>query len=172
MVAVAEAGVSFDLSTKSPKVFEQYGYVKTYCSDEKIAEWRTKKTPTEERWVDVFKHLETQEVPYADFASIIEYILCLPGSSAPVERIFSSIQNVWTKEKSQLQMATLESIMYVKNNLDYTCIDFYHFLKTKPDLLRQISSAQKYESGASTSFEAALNASVMSVDDDEMTNNE
>lgn len=44
-----------------------------------MEEWRAKKLRTEEGWVEVLEHLEAEHMPYAEFAIIIEFVLCLPG---------------------------------------------------------------------------------------------
>lgn len=41
-------------------------------------------------------------------------------------------------------MDTLKSILFVKHNLKYDCIEFHALLKSKPDLLRKISTQDKY----------------------------
>lgn len=139
---------NFDLNTISPKVFTQYGYIKTYCSSEKLAEWRDFKdknekpyrVPTVDRWVEIFQHMKSKQAPYLEFSRLVEFILCLPGTSTAVERVFSSAKNIWKVESSQLQVNTLESILFVKYNLDYTCVDFYNFLKNQPQLFKVIAS--------------------------------
>lgn len=170
---IAEMDGSFDVNVNSPKIFAQYGYVKTYCSSEKLAEWRDgkdkngklKSVSTEERWVEVFKHMETEQVPYLEFSRLIEFILCLPGTSAPVERVFSSAKNIWKVESSQLAVKTLKSILLVKMNLKYSCVDFYRFLKTQPKLLKAIASEKKYSFKESANTSAATaNVSLMSID--------
>lgn len=135
----------FELSKNSPKVFSQYGYIKTFASPEKFEEWNTKKLTTEARWVEIFKHMEAQHVPYLEISRLIEFLLCLPGTSAPVERVFSLAKNIWKIESSALQIETLKSILLVKMNLDYSCVDFYNFLKTQPQLLRRIACQEKYD---------------------------
>lgn len=134
----------FDVDGRGAKVFPQFGYIKNFCTAEKFGEWKAKNLPSEERWVEVFKHMESAEVPYLEFSRIVEFIMCLPGSSAPVERVFSSAKNTWKIECSKLEVKTLKSMLLVKNNLDYKCVDFYHFLKTQPQLLRKISAVEKY----------------------------
>lgn len=158
---------TFDSRQNSDKVFQQYGYVKTYCSDQKISEWRDKQATTEQRWVELFQHMQSQQVPFIEFSRVVEFILCLPGTSAPVERVFSSIKNIWKTESSQLKMEILQSMLFVKNNIDYSCIDFFHFLKSQPQILRQISGQGKYnfrESGvvAETSAMSMAETSAMS----------
>lgn len=134
----------FDINQNSSRVFDQYGFIKNYCNEEKISEWREKKVATEDRWVDIFKHLEREHLPYREFALIAEFILCLPGSSAPVERIFSVGKQLWKIESSSLHLKTFNAMLKVKCNMELSCLDFYKFLKTQPELLKKISGQEKY----------------------------
>lgn len=151
---------SFDIGAKSAAVFDQFGYVKKFCSPEKLSEWNSNKVPTEKRWVQIFKHMEARNVPFEEFAAIIEFILCFPGTSASVERIFAKAKKIWKQESSQLEVSTLESMLQVKCNMDWTCTEFFDFLKTRPDLLQKISSQDKY----SFKRPQLLSLSPMSVD--------
>lgn len=159
---ILAAKTSFDLIENSSKVLEQYDYLRNYCSAEKFTEWKGKKTSTEERWVEIFKHFDAQNVPFRELSQIIEYILCLPGTSAPVERIFSIAKNIWKVECSNLHMVTLKSMLCVKYNMDFTCIQFFDFLKTQPELLRKIGCQDKYSFKQKKSSDG--NTSAMSID--------
>ena len=66
------------------------------------------------------KHLDFQ-----DFCNIVEFILCLPGSTAPVERIFSVMNSMWSKEKSRLIVETMRAMLVVKQNCVMECEKFY-----------------------------------------------
>lgn len=164
MEFLVESVEDLNLSTYSPKVFQQYGYVKTFCSEEKLVDWRERKLATENRWVEVFKHMQAAEVPYLEFARIIEFVLCLPGTSAPVERVFSSVKKIWKTESTNLDINTLKSILHVKNNMDMDCVDFFEFIKTKPALLRQIFSQQKYKFKADVTPSTSRAEERMSID--------
>ena len=67
------------------------------------------------------KHLDFQ-----DFCNVVKFILCLPGSTAPVERIFSVMNSMWTKEKSRLSVETMKAMLIVRENNDMECDKFYH----------------------------------------------
>lgn len=95
--------------------------------------------------MEIFKHLNNNDCEYIEIATIVEYILCLPGTSASVERIFSAINKTWTSDKTRLEVETLKAILIVKCNLKYPCVDFFKYLKTKPALIRQIASNDKYK---------------------------
>lgn len=144
MKKVAEK-TSFDEYENSSKVFDQYSYIKNYCTQNKISEWNSKDLPTDERWVEIFQHMNTEHVPFIEFSKMIEFVICFPGSSAPVERVFSRAKKVWKQESSALQISTLKSILTVKINLEYTCMEFFDFIKNQPVLLRKISSQDKYD---------------------------
>lgn len=148
---VMSTKTSFDFEANSSKIFEQYGLIKHFCTDEKISEWNTvqpntkeKKISTESRWVEIFKHMDENQLPFAEFAHLIEFILCVAGTSAPAERIFANVNNAWTKNKSSLQPSTLKAMLMVKN-IDYDCCEFYEFLQKQPGLLKKIASQEKYD---------------------------
>lgn len=126
-------------------LFDEFGYVLKFVTQDKITAWNGNGTKPHQRWVECFQHFENNHIPYKRFARIIEFIFCLPATSACVERIFSLITKIWTKEKSQLHIDTLKHILFVKYNLRYECVDFYKFLKENPPLLKQISSQDKYD---------------------------
>lgn len=77
----------------------------------------------------------------------MEYALSLPGTNAATERVFSTVNQVWTSEKSKLSVETLKTILCVKynlNNLTNSSEDFYNILKNDNNLLKQIHSNKKY----------------------------
>lgn len=118
--------------------------MKAYCSDEKLQEWKANKTSSEQRWVELFTHMEKNEVPYTDFSRVVEFAMCLPGANAITERVFSEVTNTWKAESTQIKIETLKSLLYVKLNLDYTCVEFHELLKANEDMLKQIASQEKY----------------------------
>lgn len=135
----------YDADTNAAQLHKEYGYVKSYCTDSKIKYWNDEKISGTQRWVEIFKHLDKESCDYKEIAKIIEYILCLPGSTAPVERVFSAMNKTWTDEKSNLKVETLKAILTTKVNLKMTCINFFQWIKEQPDLLRKIHSREKYK---------------------------
>jgi hypothetical protein len=89
--------------------------------------------------------MDVNQLPFAEFAHLIEFITCFAGTSAPVERIFANVNKIWTKEKSALQPSTLKSnnrIFYKKLRLKKSMISKIHKQMLKkvlvPCLLTQI----------------------------------
>lgn len=134
----------FDLEEMAGKMFDQYNYVKNYVTDEKIEEWREKKMDIDKRWVEIFLHFRNHNVPFDEISTVVEYILCLPGTNATVERIFSTANKSWTREKSQLHISVLKSILFVKYNIELSCIEMFKLLQSRDDLLKKIASKEKY----------------------------
>ena len=57
---------------------------------------------------------------------------------------FSTVNQVWTSEKSKLSVETLKAILCVKYNSTNSCEDFYNILKNDNNLHKQIHSNKKY----------------------------
>lgn len=91
-------------------------------------------------WFDV---VASVSLVFDQFGNINKY-LCFFGSSALLERIFANVDKKWKKESSALSIATLKWMLFVKINMNYSCTEFSKFLKTRLELLREISSKEKY----------------------------
>ena len=70
--------------------------------------------------------------------------MCLPGTNAPTERLFSVMNNIWTAEKTQLNVSTLKAILIVKTNFELNCVDFYDKFFQNVPILNKICSSEKY----------------------------
>lgn len=106
--------------------------------------WNASEVPVDKRWTEIFMHLKNNDIRHQHISAIVQYILSLPGTNAAVERIFSQMNKIWTSEKTQLKVSTLKALLVTKVNFTQSCIDFYTFLKSSPQLLKQISSTEKY----------------------------
>lgn len=135
----------YDAEVNACELHKQFGYVKNYCTEDKIKQWRETKTTVTSRWVEIFCHLRAEDCEFKDVAEIVEYVLCLPATSASVERVFSAMNRTWTEEKTRLNIETLKAILMIKYNLKFSCTEFYTYLKTQPTLLRQIAGTEKYK---------------------------
>lgn len=159
----------FDMDSKSAQVFQQFGYVKSYCNEDKLSDWKKKNVSTDAKWVEVFQHMEKNSIPFEAFSSVIEYILCFPGTSASAERLFAEVLKIWTQHNTQISIDTLKSTLFVKNYFDYTCIEFHRFLKSRPNILKQISSQDKYDfKQTKPSIETSPGAMSVGLDESEL----
>ncbi|XP_074838055.1 uncharacterized protein LOC142004356 isoform X2 [Carettochelys insculpta] len=109
-----------------------------------MADWNTQKTPISERWQKVFQEMDKKAVEYSNLAKAVEFVLCLPGTTAPVERVFSVMNAVWSPEKSHLSDCTRKAILLVQVNFDLDCAAFYEKLLANKQILQKIASHGKY----------------------------
>lgn len=135
----------YDADNNAAKLHQQFIYVKNYCTADKIQQWKKDKVPTAQRWTEMFNHFEANDCEYTEIGKVVEYILSLPGTTASVERIFNMVGQNWTGERNRLDVETLKAILIVKVNINLSCLEFYEYVKTKPDLLREIASKSKYK---------------------------
>lgn len=157
MGALAEKKM-YDAENNAANLHTQFGYVKNYCSAEKIQQWRQRSISFTDRWIETFKHLQDEDIEFNEIATIIEYVLCLPGTTAPVERVFSSVNKSWTDDKTRLHIDTLKAMLFAKYNIDASCQAFFEMLKTQPALLRKIAQSEKYDKNKETAMEVEPSA--------------
>jgi hypothetical protein len=89
-------------------------------------------------------HFNANDLVHVNFSIIVEYILCLSGSNAPVERVFSHMNKIWSSEKTQLGVSALKAILITKGNIKKLCQEFHSYIKIKPATLKQICGSDKY----------------------------
>lgn len=125
-------------------LFDEVCNVSRYVTAEKLEEWKSLKKPVGERWMDVLQHFEANDVPCNNIKAIVEYSMCLPGTNAPVERVFSLMNKMWTAEKTQLHLTTLRAMLMLKVNVHMTCEQYHGHISKNEGLLRAIHSSKKY----------------------------
>ena len=80
---------------------------------------------TDKKWTELCLHFKQNNIPCQNILKIVEYALSLVGTYSATERVFSSINKIWTIEKTQLNNKTLKSILSKKYNLTNS----QHFIK-------------------------------------------
>ncbi|KAL4091716.1 hypothetical protein QTP88_026364 [Uroleucon formosanum] len=102
-------------SEQDTEVFDEFTLISSYVSD-KVEEWNSDSSNkyAEHRWIEVFQYFRDNNLNHTIFQKIVEYVLCMPATNAPVERIFSLMNNLWTAEKTQLQVSINDAIRLEK----------------------------------------------------------
>jgi hypothetical protein len=127
------------------ELFSQTMCVKRYTTLEIIARWTEQKMNASLRWREVFQHFSTEQIPFDQVLKIVQFALALPGTNAPVERVFSLMNDMWSEDKSQMVPETVESILLVRVNIGMNCIDFHKKIKGNVKILQSVHSSSKYK---------------------------
>ncbi|KAF0717745.1 protein FAM200B-like [Aphis craccivora] len=135
---------SLGTNLNEDQLFDEIGHLKLYLTKEKLTDWNKNNISTEDRWLEFFRFMKGKLVPVPNLEKLCEFVLCLPGTSAPIERLFSHINKYWTSEKSQLEISSLKSIMQVYTNFDESCHKMFNMLKMDQKILKEIHGSQKY----------------------------
>ncbi|XP_075437304.1 uncharacterized protein LOC142475230 isoform X1 [Ascaphus truei] len=106
----------------------------------RTAAWKEEKMPAAERWVETFTHFRNRGTPFQNIGLLVEFVMCLPGSNAPVERICSITDKAWADGRHGMDLATLKATLVTRVNFDLSCADFHD------QLLRNRSALQKIQS--------------------------
>jgi len=126
------------------ELFSQVMCVSKYATENVIGQWQGESKNTGDRWVEIFDHFAKQNIDYQEVLKLVQFALALPGTNAPIERVFSIMNDLWTEEKSQMSHETVKSILLVRVNLSVSCTDFYHKIKGNRQLLESVHSSEKY----------------------------
>ncbi|XP_051883018.1 uncharacterized protein LOC127576542 isoform X1 [Pristis pectinata] len=125
------------------RLFDEWGNSKQIISRH-MPSWNAQQVPVSERWCHVFQEMGRNGIEYSHLAKAIEFILCLPGSTAPVERLFSAMSTVWAPEKSHFSVSTMKAILFMQVNFDLDCSAFYDKLLKDKRTLQRIASKENY----------------------------
>ncbi|GFW98832.1 uncharacterized protein TNCV_2837931 [Trichonephila clavipes] len=54
-------------------------------------------------------HFKNEHIPYENVIILVEFMLCCPGTNAPVERVFFSVRNDFCEVTSEMRNHKIES---------------------------------------------------------------
>ncbi|KAG0726137.1 hypothetical protein GWK47_037206 [Chionoecetes opilio] len=110
-----------------------------------LEEWKREDTPLIQKWGSVISHFQLNEIPLINIARLASVVICLPGSNAPVERVFSLMNDMWTAERNRFTVSTMKALLTVKTNFNHLpCQDFMEMLTKNKPILKKIHSSEKY----------------------------
>ncbi|XP_062916330.1 uncharacterized protein LOC134352791, partial [Mobula hypostoma] len=142
-LATCQANIASLRVIDKKRLFEEWGNSKQAIS-RLLPVWNTEKLPASERWCHVFQEMQRNGFAYSHLAKAVEFILCLPGSTAPIERLFSAMSTVLSPDKSHLSIPTMKAILLVQVNFDLDCLAFYDKLLKDKWTLQKIASKDNY----------------------------
>ena len=132
------------VQAEETRLFDQWVLI-NLIAERHVDEWNEENLPVSDRWLYIFREMREKHLDFQDFCNVVGFILCLPGSTAPVERTFSVMNSMWTKDKSRLSVETMKAMLIVRQNNDMKCDKFYHKVLKDVNMLRKIASSEKYK---------------------------
>jgi hypothetical protein len=96
------------------------------------------------RFLSLFKVFQKTDISCCNIYKMVEFAMSLPGTSAPVERVFSIMGNIWSAERGRLSISTVKHLLNVKINSELSCYEFYDVIKTNKPFLKEVMSSEKY----------------------------
>ena len=122
---------------------DEISFVNKYV-EKNLDRWVEDKTKSDQKWVEIFKYFLENGKPLKNCLKIVEYVLCIPGTNAPTERVFSLMNALWTSNKTNLKVETVSAIVELKYNMG-SCAEFFDILQNDIELLKKINSVEKYD---------------------------
>jgi len=110
---------------------------------EKFDEWTKNSTSLEQKWLQIFKLFKEKDVGISNFAAVVEFEFCLPGSNTSIERVFSLMTSTWTDVRNQIDVTTVESCLITKT-YGLNCMEFHDEIIKKQSFLKNVHGTQKY----------------------------
>ena len=100
--------------------------------------------PVDKKWMDIFGELEINSCKSQNLLLLVSKILSIPPSNIFIERIFRLMSSHWTDTMNQCNVGLIRAQLQVKENFTFDCIQFYHYIKGKKDVLKAAGSSEKY----------------------------
>src|SRR5688572_26592107 len=82
---------SYDIDDNA--LFDEITCVCNFVSREKVEQWNENNVAADSRWVHIFNDLQEREMIIPNLKMILQFLLAIPGTNAPVERVFSLINS-------------------------------------------------------------------------------
>lgn len=67
-----------------------------------------KRPTTQDKWMTILDVFSKSNV-FTNIFKIVEFAMCLPGTSAPAKRVFSVMENIWSAERKDCQCQLLRN---------------------------------------------------------------
>eukprot|EP00079_Xenopus_tropicalis_P010275 XP_002934983.2 PREDICTED: uncharacterized protein LOC100492546 isoform X1 [Xenopus tropicalis] len=127
---------------KEDDLFNEITCLKSFVTKDKVQEWNSNGVTTCERWSQVFSHFSQKSLSFTQLKTIVELTLCMPGSSAPIQKVFSAMNMMSDADYSKLGVQSLKSVLMVLINFPMSCQEFAVELAYRKDILQKIQLSE------------------------------
>lgn len=83
------------------------------------------------------------DIQHTNLSKLSSIIMCLSGSNAPVERVFSQMNDAWTASNG-FTLSVIKSMLILRINVNLSCQEFMEKLAKDRAILMKIHSSEKY----------------------------
>ena len=126
-------------------LFDEHVLVKNYnFASDRRERWQNIPISYEQKWTELFQAFKDKNIAIPNFQKLVEFVFCLLGTSAPVEKIFSIMKNMWSVDKSNMHEQNVKGFLMCKSNIDLACSEFYENIKSNVVLLKKVLGTDKY----------------------------
>ena len=119
-------------------LLDEFNALLKLITDNKVDEWNNCGLTADMRWVEIVKIFRENGFTSENLGIITEFSMSLPGTSAPVERVFSLMNAIRDSEKTQLSIDALTSMLIVRYNLELSCLEFFDSILPNKEFLRKV----------------------------------
>ena len=119
-------------------LFNEHVLVKNYNSaNDRKERWKNTTISYEQKWTQLLQAFKDKDIPISNFQKLVEFVFCLPGTSAPVEKMFSIMKNMWSDGRSSTHKKNVKALLVCKSNINLTCTEFYENLKSNVGAIKK-----------------------------------
>jgi hypothetical protein len=106
-----------------------------------------------EKRCEILAYFTKENINAVNIKCLINICLELPGSDAPIERVFSIIIALWSDDKNTLKMETVKALTIVITNFkDFSCSDFFSQILKEKVFLEQVHKSDNYSGESGKAF--------------------
>jgi len=94
------------------------------------------------KWTKIFSSCTKEN--FKNIFLLVSYVLSIPSSNAYVERVFSMMNQKWSKERNRCHVELIKSELQISLNFPENCSDFIEKVKLDEELLKAVRNNKKY----------------------------
>lgn len=126
------------------KCFDDFCHLKRFVAENENNE-RFSSLLAHAKWAGYFSS-DSNAKKHPELLKVAQFCFAIPAHNGNVERVFSLMQNQWSKERNRLKPESVRNILIVQYNFkSMSCEKFHSYIKGIPEVLRKIGSTEKYE---------------------------
>lgn len=133
-----------NVTVNEDALFDEVTSLQEFLKWDHLKNVRNKMKQHCQRWSTVFIFFQDNAIQHTNLSKLSSVAMCLPGSNAPVEGVFSQMNDTWTASRNRFTVYTIKAMLIVRKNFILPCLVFTEKLAKDRAILRKIHSSEKY----------------------------